>query len=218
VQSTSPHHHATATHTTHSIHTLAPQLHSPLHFSSRTLPAPPAAPKHHRIAYRYRPARLPPACFTRVCNAWCGSTRNVVCVINRPCMLLKLNVGGEARYCSGCVFIRQIVPVGANVLVLSKVEISRELPLLSTHDCIVFAHGLKTYTIVIFLPCQVDMKISVSLVAMVFGSVGVAIASPTMPRTPVLRRDAAGLSRCAVRILLCSGNRSKKLSRYGSLD
>jgi hypothetical protein len=134
-------------------------------------------------------------------------------------MLLKLNVGGESRYCSGCVFIRRIVPVGANVLVLSKVEISRELPLLSTRDCIVFVHGLKTYTIVIFLPCQVDMKISVSLVAMVFGSVGVAIASPTMPRTPVLRRDAAGgLSRCAVRILLCSGNSSKKLCRYGSLD
>jgi hypothetical protein len=44
------------------------------------------------------------------------------------------------------------------------------------------------------------MKISVSLVAMVFGAVGVTIASPTMPRTLVVRKPAGGFGRCTVSI------------------
>ena len=47
------------------------------------------------------------------------------------------------------------------------------------------------------------MKISLSLVAVVFGTVGVALASPAAARTPLFRRhdvgeDVAGVGTCPV--------------------
>jgi hypothetical protein len=126
----------------------------------------------------------PVAGFKHVCNRWCGRTRNTTCVINSAYGLLKL----KARNCDRtrarlynlrmslqCWYWCCIYRPSASSIAKSQ-SIFRTL-------CVHF-RSLP------FLHFNSDkMKISLSLVAVVFGTVGVAIASPVTPSTPLTPRQ-----------------------------